>query len=399
MDPLLPLLGLLRSHAAHGYELKRRAEHDFSPYWRIDFAQLYRTLGRAERNGLVAARRCAGRAGPARKVYALTPRGHEMLATWLDAPFVDRDELVVKARLAADHGRPTMAWWRAQHARANTEVDRCRQRYTTALAHGEEGQVLVAATALHDAETALDALQILLPECRKDKRAGVLTIVGSDDPLLSMLARTNVLSQHTTGSYGGLWSLARDEADVAALHLRDPETGEYNMPFLRRLLPEDDLVVVNLAWRETGLMVAAGNPCAIRAATDLTRPDVRLINRQAAAGTRLLLYMTLRQAGVDAATISGWRWTVATHDQVARAIASGEADVGPGLRASAVRWGLDFVPLAKERYDLAMRRSTYESPGAIALMDVLRGPALSRLAQCLAGYDVASCGDAVQVCH
>lgn len=240
---------------------------------------------------------------------------------------------------------------------------------------------------------------MLSPEYRKDRRANALIIVGSDDPLLSMLVQTIGMSRRAVGSYGGLWSLARNEADVAALHLCDPETGEYNTPFLRRLLPEEDLVVVNLAWRETGLMVAAGNPLGIRSVADLARPDVRLINRQPAAGTRLLLYMTLRRVGIRAVTINGWNCTVATHDQVAGAIACGEADVGPGVRASAARWGLVFLPLAKERYDLAMRRSTLESPGATILMDALHGMKLRRLARRLAGYDVAACGDTVEVCY
>jgi len=397
MKPLYPLLGLLCLGEAHGYELKRIAERDFAPYWRIDFAQLYRTLADAQRAGLVTVRSAAGSSGPARKIYAMTARGREVFSNWVNTPASGREERLVKAGLALAGAGMEESWQRAERERARVEFDDWRRRRAAAAQSGDEAWVLLASAALSDARTAMDALDRVRPARGPAKATRGLTIVGSDDPMLSKLARAASLPRRVTGSYGGLWALVAGEADVAALHLRDPETGEYNAPFLRRMLPEDDLVVVNMAWRDTGLIIARGNPMGITSALDLTRPGVRLINRQAAAGTRLLLYMTLRHAGVDPATLTGWDTAVSTHDAVARAVARGKADVGPGLRATAEHWDLGFLPLARERYDLAMRRSTYDSPGAGVLLKALRRPAMRQWARGLAGYDVASSGDAAAV--
>ncbi len=150
------------------------------------------------------------------------------------------------------------------------------------------------------------------------------------------------------------------------------------LPFVKHLLPEDDLVLVNLAIRENGLIVARGNPKNIRSVRDLTRADIRLINRARGTGTRLLLYAKLRAARIDPRTIDGWDHVGASHDAVAAAIATGAADAGPGLRASAVAWNLDFIPLGDERYDLVIPR---DEIGIATLGTNSRGVAQRRISQ------------------
>ena len=138
-----------------------------------------------------------------------------------------------------------------------------------------------------------------------------------------------------------------------------------NAPFVRHLLPEGGWVLVNVAWRENGLIVAHGNPRRIRGVRDLARRGMRIVNRQRDAGTRVLLMRELRRAGIDPASVRGFERCVATHGAVADTIALGLADAGPGLRAAAAARGLDFVPLAPERYDIAFPCAIFDSRPAV----------------------------------
>jgi putative molybdopterin biosynthesis protein len=222
-----------------------------------------------------------------------------------------------------------------------------------------------------------------------------LRIAGSDDPLFAWLTRELGFTTQIVGSYGGIWALQRRDADAATLHLQDADTHEYNAPFVRHLLPEGDWVLVNIAWRENGLIVARGNPRRIRGVRDLARRSVRIVNRQRDAGTRVLLMRELRRAGIDPASISGVERCVATHGAVADMIALGLADAGPGLRAAAAARGLDFVPLAPERYDIAFPREVFDSRPAQELFDALSSRAFHDEAARLQGYDLRDCGRVV----
>jgi putative molybdopterin biosynthesis protein len=224
---------------------------------------------------------------------------------------------------------------------------------------------------------------------------GPVVITGSDDPLLARLAQFTHISTHAIGSLDGLLALAQHEADVAGVHLLDAETGEYNVPFVKHLLPEDAIVLVNLAFRENGLMLAPGNPRNIRGLSDLAQRDLRFINRQRGAGTRLLLYARLRAAGIDPRSLKDWERAAATHDAVAGAIATGVADVGPGLRAVACTWGLDFIPLGEERYDLVIPCAAFDSPRLRPLLDALNSQEFRRLATEFQGYDLTRTGQVV----
>ncbi len=408
MSPQHPLLGLLVRGEKHGYELKRIVDDEFAPYWRIDFAQLYRSLAKMTRNGWVKARIERGTDGPERKVYTLTARGRAEFDQWLAEPAQDRDEFFVKVRLAADCDA-SIAHLVEPHRRAleDERVARTR-RQRAAQDAGDAGQLLVAHAALRETQAALSALDLYAAvapsfdsaalrsgRALREKHLAAPVIIGSDDPLLARLAQLAHTSTQAVGSIGGLLALAQHQANVAGIHLLDSETGEYNVPFVKHLAPEEDIVLVNLAFRENGLLIARGNPKSIRSVRAIARRDVRFINRQRGAGTRLLVYSKLRQIGINPHTIPDWDRVANTHDAVAGAIAAGAADVGPGLRAVAAEWDLDFIPLGEERYDLAIARADYESPELRALIDALHGDAFRQQAAALKGYDLARSGQVV----
>ncbi len=147
------------------------------------------------------------------------------------------------------------------------------------------------------------------------------------------------------GSLGGLIALQEGRADLAGIHLLDAETGEYNYPYVKHLLPGREMAIVHLAYRIQGLMFAAGNPKRIKGLADLRRPDVTLINRQKGSGTRILLDQELRKLGITPSDVKGYTHEVDTHLAVARGIAEGKADVGLGIEAAARASHIDFLPL------------------------------------------------------
>src|SRR6185436_12361710 len=169
-----------------------------------------------------------------------------------------------------------------------------------------------------------------------------------------------------------LFALARGSADLAGCHLLDPETGEYNVSFVHHLLPGEMVLLVTLAHRQQGLMVAAGNPKRIASVGDLARPDVQSVNRPRGSGTRVLLDDALRRACIAPTAVRGYEREQATHLAVAGAVAAGVADAGLGILAAARTYGLDFVPLARERYDLAMRPATAARPAMQKLIRTLK---------------------------
>lgn len=329
------VLGVLARGPRHGYELRRALEEELGADWRVDFGQLYRVLARLERAGWVRVQRQERSAGPTRKVRAITAAGRRELARWSAAPppaARRREAMPVHRRFAGGDAPP-------------------------------------------------------------------LLIAGSDDAVLDLLV-ARLCAHHPglglrsdrIGSLAGLWALREGRARLAGIHLRDADSGEINVPFVKHLLPEEAIILVTVARREQGLMLAPGNPLRIRSVRDLARRGVRLVNRQRGAGTRLLLHHALRAARVDARVLAGWERTYDRDVDVAAAIAAGTADVGPGVRAAAVGAGLDFLPLADERYDLAIPRAVFDAPRLRPLLEALHERDLRRAAAALPGYDVSAMG-------
>jgi putative molybdopterin biosynthesis protein len=205
------------------------------------------------------------------------------------------------------------------------------------------------------------------------------------DPLLT-LASSNV------GSLGGLMALRDGLCHLAGSHLLDPATGEYTLPYIERLLPGHDTAVIRLAHRDQGLFVAPGNPLGLTGIEDLVRPRLRYVNRQRGAGTRVLLDHELAQRAIEPAEVHGYEREEHTHLAVAAAVAADRADCGLGVLAAARAFELDFVPVAREPYDLVLDLSTLQEPLLEALWELLDAPDFREAVEGLGGYDTAEMG-------
>ena len=227
-----------------------------------------------------------------------------------------------------------------------------------------------------------------------------IVCIGSHDNTLDILANVLkksyprfFLSSAHVGSMGGLMALKKGEAHIAGTHLLDEKTGEYNIPFIKRLLADKEITLINLVYREQGLLVHKGNPSNIRGFEDLTRPDIVFVNRQSGSGTRLLTDKCLRERNISPEDIRGYEREEYTHMGVASAVLTGIADTGLAILASAKALNLDFIPVAKERYDLAIPRSFIETEMLRSLLYIIREDSEFRdTVTKLGGYDVSDMG-------
>jgi putative molybdopterin biosynthesis protein len=233
---------------------------------------------------------------------------------------------------------------------------------------------------------------------RSRRAAGFLLAAGSNDPLLDVLS--SALQQDrppvylftaSTGSSAGLRALNLGHTDMAWSHLRDPQTGEYNLPLLPALLPRLKPVVVAFFHRDIGLLTPPRNPLRLRAWKDLGRAGLRIVNRQPGSGTRVLLDEQLARLG-RAARPAGYDREVSTHAEVALAVRAGQADAGVGTESAARMFGLCFVPLARERFDIVLDQPLFFEPAFQRLMQVLGSVAFRARVAPLGGYDLRDCG-------
>jgi putative molybdopterin biosynthesis protein len=195
------------------------------------------------------------------------------------------------------------------------------------------------------------------------------------------------------GSLGGMFAIKRGETHIAGTHLLDTVSGVYNIPDIQRALAGVPIALVHLTYREQGILVARGNPKAIRTLADLGRPGIRYVNRQPGSGTRVLLDYELHKAAIDPSSIAGYEREEFTHMGVGVAVASGLADAGLGVRAAAKALDLDFIAVASERYDLLFLKSFYESASGMKLMDVVRSEGFKTAVAALGGYDPSRAGE------
>ncbi|MDO5044335.1 MAG: helix-turn-helix transcriptional regulator [Coriobacteriia bacterium] len=200
------------------------------------------------------------------------------------------------------------------------------------------------------------------------------------------------------GSYDALTALYKDEVQVASVHLWDVASGEYNIPFVRRLLPGIPTVVINLTYRTQGFYVAKGNPKGIESWEDLKRDDITLVNREKGSGSRVLLDGKLRQFGIAAHEVRGYDTEVQSHIAVASAVARRRADVALGSEKIARQVdGIDFVPLQKEPYDLVVKRELFESKAVRKMRGILESRVLKDEFAGLGGYDTSDMGRIVSI--
>jgi putative molybdopterin biosynthesis protein len=232
-----------------------------------------------------------------------------------------------------------------------------------------------------------------------DEVERTIVAIGSHDLILDLAAShlraadpLVTLASSNVGSLGGLVALRDGLCHLAGSHLLDPATGEYTLPYLDRMLGERAVAVVRLAHRDQGLIAAPGNPLGLTDIQDLTRAGVRYVNRQRGAGTRVLLDHQLRLRGISADAVDGYAREEHTHLAVAAAVAAGRADAGLGIMAAARAFGLDFVPVTREPYDLVVAAEALDSPLLAPLWALLRSEVFRAEVEQLGGYATAEMG-------
>ena len=232
-----------------------------------------------------------------------------------------------------------------------------------------------------------------------------VVLVGSHDLSLDILANLLgrfyppiFLSSHPVGSLSGILAIKNGICHMAGSHLLDPETGEYNFPYIHTYLNGIDLKLINLVFREQGLIVQRGNPKKIKGLKDLLRKEITLINRQKGSGTRILLDHTLKTLSLDPNRIRGYEREEFTHMAVASTVASGIADAGLGILPAARAMNLDFIPIAKERYDLIIPTLYFEDKKIQRMIETIRSDEFKKMVFQMGGYDVSRTGEELTEC-
>jgi molybdate-binding protein/DNA-binding transcriptional regulator YhcF (GntR family) len=194
------------------------------------------------------------------------------------------------------------------------------------------------------------------------------------------------------GSLGGLMSLAEGKADIAGCHLWDDSSSTYNLPYIRTLFPNRRMAKITLAYRRLGLILPHGNPLGLKSLADLPKPEVNFINRQIGSGTRVWLDSQFEKMGIDPKKIKGYGSVRSTHTEVAQSIAGGTANAGIGLEGSAMHYGLDFIFLTQEPYDLVTTATMFNQPEIQMLWEWLKIKEDQKILSDLGGYRVEDTG-------
>ncbi len=223
-------------------------------------------------------------------------------------------------------------------------------------------------------------------------------VLAGCDPAMSLVTRmvekmsgVEIVSAAASSKLALTW-LKEGKVHIAGSHLEDPETGDFNLPFIRREFPDADFTVITFARWEEGFITSRDNPKNILKPEHLTRKNVRFMNREPGSGSRFLLDNVLAKAGIPSKKVAGYDRIAYGHLAAAYAVLTGDADCCLATRSAAQTFGLGFVPLHSERYDLVMRKRTLEIPAAQSFFDVLQRATLRRTLEVLAGYDTTQTG-------
>jgi len=227
-------------------------------------------------------------------------------------------------------------------------------------------------------------------------------LMAGCDPAMSVLARhlqkanIELVLAHRNSSQA-LDLLRSGSVQIAGSHLRDEATGEFNLPQVRKLFPRGTAVVFAFAVWEEGIVVAKGNPKAIREIADFARKGIALVNREPGSGSRSLLDSSLKRLGIASSKVTGYKQVAHGHLPAAWQVRMGHADCCVATRAAARVFGLDFIPLISERYDLVIRKQHIALPGMQLLLDTLNRTAFRRELEGLGGYDTSGAGKRMAV--
>lgn len=228
-------------------------------------------------------------------------------------------------------------------------------------------------------------------------------IISGQDILLDVLVRhlndqpynLETLRSHE-GSYNGLYALYQDRVQAASAHLWDGDTGEYNVPYVKRMLPGVPAVIFRLAGRTQGFYVPKGNPLGISTWEDFKRPGLTIINREKGSGARVLLDEHLKKLGVFGKMIKGYENECASHLAIASTVARGEVDLGIGNEKASLQVNeIDFIPLQPEKYDLIFKKENLNEPPFKAVLEILRSRAFKLELEGIGGYDLTETGKMV----
>lgn len=232
--------------------------------------------------------------------------------------------------------------------------------------------------------------------------SNTVVAIGSHDLILDILADRMplahpgiYLSSTHVGSMAGLMALKRREAHIAPTHLLDEDTGVYNIPYLKRLFSDRDMVLIKGVRRIQGIIVKKGNPLGIKEIRDLT--GVNYVNRQRGAGTRVFLDYKLKEAGIAPSEVNGYDREAATHMAVAALVKNGGADAGMGIYSAAKAMDLDFIPVGEEEYDFATEKKNLELPKMQAFIEVLKSSGFKEKAMTIGGYELSMAGEIIEV--
>lgn len=234
----------------------------------------------------------------------------------------------------------------------------------------------------------------------REKRYGdLLLAAGSNDPVLDMLISSikkdypefHIFSANT-GSTKGLEALNTGFADIAFSHLFDPETGDYNIPYLKQYCPDQSVAVVNLFHRQIGFLTTKSAGNTFRGWESLLQENVKFVNRQPGAGIRILLDNELKKRGIDCRKINGYENEVYTHFEVGLSIISGEANAGIASTAVAKIMDLHFVPLASERFDMVLDKDTFFRPAIQAFIKTLQSDRFRGRVEKIGDYNFRDAG-------
>ncbi|MGI5891318.1 MAG: molybdopterin biosynthesis protein [Bacillota bacterium] len=243
-----------------------------------------------------------------------------------------------------------------------------------------------------------DTVQVQLLRPLEDIKK-TLCVIGSHDPLIDEIADImrqksplNMVNSSHVGSMGAIMSIKRGQAHLGGIHLLDEESGQYNIPYIKRYFPQGGVIVIEGVQRQQGFMVAAGNPKGIENWSDIVEKNLSYVNRQKGSGTRILADYLTKKAGIDNSQIYGYEREEFTHTGVAAVIAAGAADVGLGIYSAARIYGLDFIPLYDEQYDLLINKAAWDLPSVQLFCEVLQGADLARRLEKMGGYTFSKPG-------
>ncbi|VEI05583.1 helix-turn-helix transcriptional regulator [Kurthia zopfii] len=226
-------------------------------------------------------------------------------------------------------------------------------------------------------------------------------IISGQDLVLDLLGKyiekdqkVKILRSHE-GSYNGVLAMYNGDCDIASMHMYDGDTGEYNTSYLKKIFVSHPYIQIHLLTRMAGFYVEKGNPLGIQSFEDITKPDLRIINREKGSGARTLLDEKLRVHEIPRATILGYEDEEKSHLDVASAVAQGHAQLAVGIEKIAKLVNVDFIPLVEESYDIVLFKSPENEQLVETVKSILQSSEFQDEVAALGGYSIQNMGKVI----